>query len=160
MSKHFIDIRARRSARLMLLCGILGWVAFTSEVGAQYSITWYKVSGGGGTSTNAVYSLSGTVGQHDGGGPMTGGAYSLSGGFWALSAIQTAGAPLLTITLTTTNTALITWPSPSIGYNPQQNDDLTTSNWVPPVESVSDNGTIKYIVVNPPTGNRYYRLKK
>src|ERR1700676_4796376 len=66
---------------------------------AQYSINWYKVSGGGGTSTSAVYSVSGTIGQHDAGGPMTGGSYSLTGGFWALiSVVQTAGLPNLTIT--------------------------------------------------------------
>ena len=51
----------------------------------QYSIDWYKVAGGGGTSTGGVYSVSGTIGQHDAGGPMTGGNYSLTGGFWALS---------------------------------------------------------------------------
>jgi len=29
----------------------------------SYSIDWFKVAGGGGTSTNAQYSLSGTIGQ-------------------------------------------------------------------------------------------------
>ena len=126
---------------------------------AQYSIDWYKVSGGGGTSTGGVYSVSGTIGQHDAGGPMTGGSYSLTGGFWALYAVQTPGAPVLTIKLTTTNTAQIYWPSPSTGFNLQVNTNLATANWVTPAESVTDNGTIKYIIVNPPTGNRFYRLK-
>ena len=34
----------------------------------QYSIGWYKISGGGGTSSNGQYSVSGTIGQHDAGG--------------------------------------------------------------------------------------------
>ena len=38
-----------------------------------YSIAWYKISGGGGTSTNGQYALSGTIGQHDAGTAMTGG---------------------------------------------------------------------------------------
>jgi hypothetical protein len=127
--------------------------------GAQnYSIDWYKVSGGGGTSTGGVYSVSGTIGQHDAGVPMTGGNFSLTGGFWALYAVQTPGAPVLGIQFTTTNTAMVYWPSPSAGYNLQVNTNLATTTWVAPAESVTDNGTIKYIIVNPPAGSRFYRL--
>jgi hypothetical protein len=39
------------------------------------------------------------------------------------------------------------------------NTNLATANWVTNTQSITDNGTIRYIVVNPPTGNRYYRLK-
>jgi hypothetical protein len=90
---------------------------------------------------------------------MTGGNFSLTGGFWALYTVQTPGAPMLSINFTTTNTAMVYWPSPSAGYNLQVNTSVATTNWVTPAESVTDNGTIKYIIVNPPTGNRYYRLK-
>ena len=131
----------------------------TDAMAQSYSIDWYKVSGGGGTSTGGTYSVSGTIGQHDAGGPLTGGNYSLTGGFWALYAVQTPGAPVLSIKLTTTNTAQVYWPSPSTGFNLQVNTNLATTNWVTPAESVTDNGTIKYIIVNPPTGNRFYRLK-
>src|ERR1017187_4895147 len=65
--------------------------------GQEYSIDWYKVSSGGGTSTGGVYSVSGTIGQPDASGAISGGNYSLTGGFWALYAVQTPGAPLLTI---------------------------------------------------------------
>src|ERR1017187_3908814 len=64
----------------------------------NYSVDWYKISGGGGTSTGAVYSVSGTIGQPDASGAMSGGQYSVTGGFWALYAVQTPGAPALTIT--------------------------------------------------------------
>ena len=52
-------------------CGIsvllLAW--FTATLQAQtYSIDWFKVAGGGGTSTGGVYSVSGTGGQSDSGG--------------------------------------------------------------------------------------------
>ena len=131
----------------------------TDAMAQSYSIDWYKVSGGGGTSTGGTYSVSGTIGQHDAGGPLTGGNYSLTGGFWALYAVQTPGAPVLSIKLTTTNTAQVYWPSPSTGFNLQVNTNLATTNWITPAESVTDNGTIKFIIVNPPTGNRFYRLK-
>jgi hypothetical protein len=125
-----------------------------------YSIDWYKVAGGGGTSagTNGQFSLNGTIGQPDASGAMTGGNYSVTGGFRSLFAIQTPGAPVLSIKLTSTNTAMVYWPSPSSGYNLQFNTSLATTNWVTPAESVTNNGTIKYIIVNPPTGKRFYRL--
>lgn len=34
----------------------------------NYSIDWFKVAGGGGMSTGGVYSVNGTIGQHDAGG--------------------------------------------------------------------------------------------
>lgn len=125
----------------------------------NYSINWYKVAAGGGTSTGGVYSVSGTIGQHDAGGPMTGGTYSLTGGFWALYAIQSAGAPLLSITFTSTNTAMVSWPYPSVGYSLQVSTNLNGSNWTTPPQTVNNNGTINYIIVNPPTGKQFYRLK-
>jgi hypothetical protein len=89
---------------------------------------------------------------------MIGGNYSLTGGFWALFALQTPGAPVLSIKLTITNTAVVYWPSPSSGYNLQVNTNLATANWVTPAETVQDNGTIQFIIVNPPAGNHFYRL--
>src|SRR6202030_1357655 len=69
----------------------------TTSFAQNYSIDWYKIAGGGGTSTGGVYSVSGTIGQHDAAGPMTGGNYSLTGGFWSLFAVQSPGAPTLRI---------------------------------------------------------------
>ena len=154
-----IDLAGTRwNASLPALAVVLMAGIFSSSA-QSCSIDWYKVSGGGGTSTGGVYSVSGTIGQHDAGGPMTGGSFSLTGGFWSLYAVQTVGAPVLSIKLTTTNTAQIYWPSPSTGFNLQVNTNLATANWTTPSETVQDNGMIKYILVNPPTGNRFYRLK-
>ena len=95
---------------LKLLClGLLPVVFCANALAQSYSIDWYKIAGGGGmNSTGGVYSVSGTIGQHDAGGPMTGGNYSLTGGFWALFAVQTPGAPVLNITLTGTATVTCT----------------------------------------------------
>lgn len=135
--------------------------AATSLQAQNFSIDWFTIDGGGGTSTGGVYSLSGTIGQPDANAPpMTGGNFSLTGGFWSLFAVQTPGAPLLTIRLTSTNTALVSWPSPSTGFTLQQNADLNTTNWVAAPQTVADNGTNKFIIVNPPAGNRFYRLFK
>jgi hypothetical protein len=53
---------------------------------------------------------------------------------------------------------MVSWPSPSTGWNLQQTTNLTASAWVAAPETVTDNGTIKYIMVNPPTGNLFFRL--
>jgi hypothetical protein len=127
---------------------------------AQYTIDWSKISGGGGTSAGGAYSLSGTIGQHDAGGPMTGGNYSLTGGYWVIYAVQTPGAPLLTITRTSPTTVVVSWPSPSTGYVLQQTADLAHPNWVNAPETSVDNGTTVSVVVSPATGNLFFRLKK
>ena len=108
----------------------------------QYSIDWYKVAGGGGTSTGGTYSVSGTIGQHDAGGPMTGGNYSLTGGFWALiSVVQTPGAPALYISHSG-NTVTVYWQNVS-GWTLHQNSNLATPvGWLstavgrPPMEQI------------------------
>lgn len=125
------------------------------------SIDWFTIAGGGGTSAGGVFAVSGTIGQPDANAQThTGGNLSLVGGFWSLLAVQTPGAPLLAIHLTGANAAVVSWPSSSAGFLLQQNDDLNTPNWVTAPQSVSDNGTIKFILVNPSSGNRFYRLFK
>ena len=121
----------------------------------NYSIDWYKVAGGGGTSTGLNYSVSGTIGQHDAGGPMTGGSYSLTGGFWALYAVQTPGAPLLTITYIG-NQAIVSW-SPSVtGWTLQTNANLATPAWGNYLGTVVNNT----LTNGPLKGNVFFRLKQ
>jgi hypothetical protein len=79
--------------KLFLL--LFGLLISTTGFTQQYSIDWYKIAGGGGTSagTNGtgVYSISGTIGQQDASTAMT-------GGFWSLiSVLQTPGVPNLAI---------------------------------------------------------------
>ena len=123
----------------------------------QYSIDWYKIAGGGGTSTNGQFSITGTIGQPDANGAMSGGSYSLSGGFWSLvSVVQTAGAPMLTITHTG-NTVTVSWPYPSTGWTLHQNPDLTTANWSSS-GGIANDGTNNFITLTSPTGNLFFRL--
>jgi hypothetical protein len=142
---------------ITILC--LSALASASVGFAQsYSLSWFKTAGGGGTCTNTQYSLSGTIGQADAG-AMSGGPYSLSGGFWTLYAVQTPGAPKLSIATTSTNTVVVSWPSVSTGFHLEQNAQLASASWVAPAEPVLNDGTNKFIVVRLPTANRFYRLK-
>ena len=119
----------------------------------QYSIDWHKIAGGGGTSTNGQYSLSGTIGQHDAGGPLTGGNFSLTGGFWTLYAVQTAGAPLLTITCSG-NQAVVSWPPSVTGWNLQTNNNLATGTWGNYLGTIVNNS----VTNSPPIGKLFFRL--
>ncbi len=146
----------------LLLCFILLPLAFSLRAwGQSYSIDWYKIAGGGGTSTGGVYTVSGTIGQPDASGAMSGGSYSLTGGFWSLiAAVQTPGAPLLTITRSGAS-IIVSWPSPATGWTLQQNSNsINSADWNNVTDTIQDDGTTKTLTVNPPTGNRFYRLFK
>ena len=81
-------------------------------LGQSYSLDWYKISGGGSST----------------GGPMIGTNYSVTGGFWSLYAVQTPGAPSLTITYAG-NQGIVSW-SPSVtGWTLQTNANLATPTW-------------------------------
>ena len=66
----------------------------------------------------------------------------------------------LSVMLTSTNTVVVYWPSPSTGWNLEQNTDLNTTSWESPPETINDDGTTKSIVVAPPTSKRFFRLQK
>jgi hypothetical protein len=129
------------------------WLLTFALYGQNYNISWYKVAGGGGVSSNATYQLSGTIGQPDASPQMTGGNFSLTGGFWSLIAVQTPGAPLLTISYSG-NQAIVSWPSSVTGWTLQTNGNLSTTNWA------NFNATIvnNTVTNSPPKGILFFRL--
>ncbi|HEX4122583.1 MAG TPA: hypothetical protein VH619_18370 [Verrucomicrobiae bacterium] len=140
------------------LAAVLG-LALSSSA-QSYSINWYKIAGGGGTSSNGSYTLSGTIGQPDASGAMTGSPYSLTGGFWSIiAAIQTAGLPNLTITHSG-NSVIISWADTGT-YNLQQTSNLANTNaWTLNGNTVTTSGGSNSITITPPTGNLYFRLQQ
>src|SRR6266705_3482721 len=113
---------------ICVFCGL--WLCGAAAQATTYVVDWFTSDGGGGTSTGGVFSVSGTIGQPDAG-HMSGGNFTLDGGFWGLiAAVQTPGAPLLTIIRTTTNTVAVSWPSPSTGFSLQQNtNNINSGSW-------------------------------
>jgi len=127
---------------------------------AQYSINWHTIDGGGGTSTNGQYSVSGTIGQPDAGLTMTNGSYTLTGGFWALiNVMQTPGAPTLSISHAG-NTVTVYWQDVA-GWNLVQSGNLTTpiGSWSASSSPTLTSGTNYLNLVNP-AGNIFFRLKQ
>jgi len=140
---------------------LLTCVLCVSARAQNYSIDWHTIDGGGGTSTGGVYSVSGTIGQPDARPTLSGGNFSVNGGFWNLvSVVQTPGAPLLSLSLTATNTAVISWPFPSTGFALEENPWLGTTNWMTVTNAVQNDSSFKWVVVPANAGSEFYRLKK
>src|SRR5262245_48273292 len=135
-------------------------LAITSACAQPYSIDWYTIDGGGGTSTGGVYTVSGTIGQPDAG-RMSGGTYTVDGGFWGIiAAIQTPGAPTLRVVRTTTNTVVLAWPAPSTGFSLQQNAAVNNAaTWGGVSNTITVVGSENQVIISPPVRNRYYRLR-
>jgi hypothetical protein len=142
--------------KLLLIIGVL---APTLCFAQQFSIPWYSITGGGGTSASGPFTLTGSIGQPAIGLSMSGGNFSLTGGFWSIiAAVQTAGAPTLTITVTGPGTAVISWPASSSGYVLQQNSALGTSDWANVTTTVTVVGGQNEVTVSTQPGNNFFRL--
>jgi len=125
-------------------------------LGQSYAIDWFTIDGGGGTSTGGVYTVTGTIGQPDAGGPMTNGQYSVTGGFWALpTAVQTPGAPTLTIAPAALGFATISWSPNTPGFGLQETWSLSVANWTNSLSGATNPATVPAVV---PT--KFYRLFK
>jgi len=142
------------NAAKSLLTGVILGAALT--VSAQnYSIDWYTIDGGGGTSSGGPYTLTGTIGQPDAG-VHTGGNYTLVGGFWGAFAVQQVGAPTLLIRPAGPNQVTISWDPPIPGFVLQETTDLSLApaGWGP-----SPSGGTNPVTV-PTTAIKFYRLEK
>jgi hypothetical protein len=137
----------------MTLLGLGALAGAASPALAQFSIDWYTIDGGGGTSTGGAYTVSGTVGQPDAGPSMTGGDFALTGGFWALQAIQTPGAPLLRIEPAGPGQATIWWEPDDTGWVLQES--LTVE---PPAWTNAPSGSTNPVTVPAVPPVKFYRL--
>ncbi|MBN2507085.1 MAG: hypothetical protein JXQ71_10355 [Verrucomicrobia bacterium] len=144
-----------------VVCGCLLTVLFCVPALAQYSIDWYSMDGGGGTSTGGVYTVTGTMGQPDAG-AISGGTYALQGGFWGIvAAVQTPGAPYLTVARSN-HVVVVSWPLPAEGWVLQWTDALpqVSSPWSEISPPYATNGPTLQFVEPTPVGNKFYRLQK
>lgn len=68
-------------------------------------------------------------------------------------------SPLLSVQITPTNAVVISWPDPSTGFNLQQNSGFNPANWVNVANTPIVANGLKQVVVSPPVGTQFYRLK-
>ena len=119
----------------------------------NYSIDWYTIDGGGGTSSGGPYILSGTIGQPDAG-RLSGGSFTIDGGFWGgVFAVQQVGAPTLQIQSAGPNFT-ISWSPNTAGFVLQVTDNLSHPAW-----TNAPSGPTNPIPVSPSAQTRFYRLR-
>jgi hypothetical protein len=74
--------------RYVIMLGLVLVLALFSLAGLArgqidgYTLNWWTVDDGGGSSNGSGYTLNGTLGQPDAGTVAAGGGYTLAGGFW------------------------------------------------------------------------------
>ena len=149
--------------KLPLLLAVLGAsVALAPSLPAQsYSLDWFTLDGGGGTSTNGQYSLTGTIGQPDAG-TLSGGNCTLVGGFWGvIAAVQTPGAPTLTV-MRSNNAVVVSWPAPAAGWLLHATTNFLPSGsvWTEIPGPYASNGANLQFTEPAPAGNKFSRLHK
>jgi hypothetical protein len=138
---------------LTVVCVILLLPSF-NLFAQNYSVDWFKIAGGGGTSTGGVYSVSGTIGQPDAAATMTGGNYSLTGGFWpGITVPSSTGGPTLFIQFSGGN-VIISWSPATPGFVLEETTNLVSPLWGPaptgnPTAPIGASGLAKF-----------YRLRK
>ena len=134
------------------------WAVSATANAQSYSIDWHTLDGGGGTSTGGVYSVTGTLGQPDATlTSMDGGNFSITGGFWALFAVQTPGAPPLSVQRLG-GAVRVFWPKPAAGYVLDQSLTVTGA-WSQVPLPYTTSATDISVSVPSPVGNRFYRLR-
>jgi hypothetical protein len=155
-----IPIREIPGKHILLLASLLLFGTQTLR-GQSYSLVWWSLTAGGGTSTGGSFSVRGSIGQHDAA-DMGGGNFSLQGGFWsAVATVQTPGAPTLSVSLTGSS-VMIAWPKPADGWVLESTPTLSgpPQNWTPVAQTYQDNGTNLYVTFNAPPGNAFFRLRR
>ena len=90
-----------------------------------YDLSWHTIDGGGGTSTDGTFEVSGTTGQPD---PiiLTGSGYELTGGFWSAFEAQPCPADITDdglINVTDLLALLAAWGPCSAPCPPDINND-------------------------------------
>ena len=144
----------------VLLSAMLFFALVAASTG-NVALDWWTI-GSGGTCTSAVYAVSGTFG-HFNAGKMSGGTCTLEGGFWSIvAALQTPGAPLLSVALAD-GEVMVSWPVTATGWVLDQATTLTgaTIPWAQvPANQYQNKVTHICITIRMSEGNRFYRLRK
>jgi hypothetical protein len=131
-----------------------------AQSGGPFELRWSTVDGGGGTSSNQQFTVTGTIGQLDAG-RLAGGSFALEGGFWGgVSLLQTPRAPHLKIKFIVDRLAVISWPMSAMGFVLEESSAAGDGVWNATPQSIVDTATEHTVSVSAAGIFKYYRLKK
>ena len=77
----------------------------------------------------------------------------------SLAALQIPGLPRLIIELAGPGSVRLAWPSSADGFVLQSNTNINSVGWGDVVPAPTDDGTNWSVILNPPDGLRFYRLR-
>lgn len=137
----------------ILVAFALGFIAQNAQA-QNKAVSLSVVSGGGGVSKGSRFSVTGSIGQHDATVTrMAGSRFGVQGGFHALVAIQTPGAPELSISVSN-GQVIVSWSAEASGFTLEQTGALgPPANWTTS-PGVSDN----QLRLTSPSGTLFFRL--
>jgi hypothetical protein len=162
VNKSYVTLNRRSRIVLAVFLGLVISVPLRGFA-QPFAIDWFTIDGGGGTSTGSVYSVSGTIGQPDAG-LLSGGNFALQAGFWGVvAAVQTPGAPLLSIERIG-GAVRVFWPLPASGFVVEETTAIASPpaavSWSAMAFPYQTNATHISITVPAPAGNKFYRLRR
>jgi len=137
---------------------LLSTLLLTSIASAQnFSVDWFTVDGGGGSSAAGAFSVNGTAGQPDAG-TMRVGAFSVVGGFWSFTSD--------TLSLAVSNSpagVVVYWNRPALNWVLDESPVLLSAPphpWTQVAFPYQTNATHIYVTIPAPAANKFYRLRK
>jgi hypothetical protein len=140
----------------------LAVLALERTAGAQFSLNWLTLDGGGNASSGGSFTVRGTMGQPDAAPALTGGSFRLEPGFWSgVTVLQTPGAPTLKISFIGGGLAILSWPANVSGFTLEETATVEQPNsWIATPQPVADTAT-EHTVTVPAVGvTKCYRLTK
>ena len=139
------------------LIGLSLGLALAAGAG-QYAVDWCAITPGG-TTAGGGYTLNSAIGQPEAtaAGALAGGGVSLTGGFWAIQALQTPGAPDLYIRRSG-RSVIVSWEAVP-GWNLYQGGDLRAplAGWAVCTNLTTANGT-NFFTWPARVSNQFFRL--
>lgn len=143
-----------------VLIALILFVGISTDAATTLRVEKFVISGGGGSSTNSRFGVTGTIGQKEGDKKLTNGRFTVEPGFWnVVGLVQIPNSPLLQLEQDASGIC-IRWNSSSSAFI------LETSNSVGPnaVWSqavgliIQDGANRRYKVASAP-GTKFYRLR-
>ena len=126
-----------------------------------FSVPWWKVSSGGGTSEGGSFTISGIIGQPESGVTSSGGNYSVTTGFWSrVNVIQVDGLPELKILRSAKANVVLTWTEGEAPLTIEESPDAKPGSWSPTARQIVSVGNARQITISGATGRSFFRLKR
>jgi hypothetical protein len=138
-------------------------VGFSSLAAENFSIDWFGIDGGGGSSAGGAYILRGSIGQPEAG-AISGGSYAIVSGFWGnIQLIQTAGSPRLSVEPAAGGVRIF-WPVSATGFVLDESTAMVSPplaiSWSPAPFPYETNATHISIKAPIAPGEKFYRLRR